>query len=175
MSKKECIELGIKMDERYEDLMVEIEDGRRRHRGDEMKNTLLLSRLKNLPNDMTLEILLNKGNKAFQKKHYNNAAKDFSYCIDKIMIEITSKDTKIKESNRLAKLYAKRADCNFNLAQTQQNERLADKAISDCVYVLETGFFDKNLIESDIDLCNNLKNLHKKAIQLKMNISNSGR
>ena len=129
--------------------------------------TLTSARLKSLPANVTLESLINKANKAFQLKHYSNAVRIYTFSIDKVLMEKTIFKMSNNEKIRLAKLYGKRAECNFEMGKSQRSEKNVSKVIDDCCFVLETGIFKKDLIEAEFELSANLKQLLKKATQLK--------
>ena len=139
---------------------------------DLFSRTLTSARLKSLPNNVTLEVLINKANKAFQLKHFSNAVRIYTFSIDKFLMEKTIFKMTDNEKIRLAKLYGKRAECNFEMGKSQRSEKNIGKVIDDCSFVLETGIFKRDLIEAEFELSNNLKQLLKKATQLKEDLSN---
>jgi DNA-nicking Smr family endonuclease len=158
----------MKMDEEFKN---KVKSGALIKINEKVNRSLLLARLKSLPPGITIDELMTKANKAMQKKNYANAARNFSFCIDKIWVDTSLEDFKTRKTTvRLARLYGKRIECNFELAKAQRSEKIVEKVLADCICVLETGVLIQDIVKAEIDLWENLKQIHKKAIQLKLDI-----
>ena len=129
------------------------------------------ARLRNLPVDVSTEQLLKTATVALQRKNYRYAVKNFYFVIDRLVMETPIYKMSITQKIQLAKLYGKRAECNLELAKSGRSLRYTDKTIDDCVFVLEIGIFNIDLIEQEVELSNKLRQLHAKAKQLKTELT----
>ena len=121
------------------------------------RRALSSARLSALPSDVTVEQLTNRAHKWFQRKHYANALRNFSFSIDKLLLEKPIYKMETVEQIRLAKLYCKRAECNLELAKQHCSERIADKVLDDYAFVMQIGVFKTSTIEAELDLCANFR------------------
>ena len=121
------------------------------------RRALSSARLSALPSDVTVEQLTNRAQKWFQRKHYANALRNFSFSIDKLLLEKPIYKMETVEQICLAKLYCKRAECNLELAKQHRSERIADKVLDDYAFVMQIGVFKTSIIEDELDLCANFR------------------
>jgi DNA-nicking Smr family endonuclease len=136
--------------------------------------TLMAARSRALPSNITIEQLSNRAYSAMQRHHFSNAVKNFSFAIDKLMIETPISRMDDAEKRRLIKFYAKRAECNLELAKANHSEEFILKVLEDCSFVLETGVFVRAFVEAETEICACLKKLLKKAQELKEEIGTYG-
>ena len=131
------------------------------------RRALSSARLSSLQSGVTVEQLIDKAHKSLQRKHYASALRNFSFSIDKLLLEKPIIKMLKKEQIRFAKLYCKRAECNLELFKQRRSEKNVDYILDDYAFVMQIGVFNKEYIDSEIELCANFRQFKTKATQLK--------
>ena len=131
------------------------------------RRALSSARLSSLKNDITVDQLIDRAHKSLQHKHYVSALRNFNFSIDKLLLEKPIVQMLKKEQIRFAKLYCKRAECNLELAEKNRSEKNADNILNDYAFVMQIGVFNKEYIDSDVELCEKFRHFKTKATKLK--------
>ena len=129
-------------------------------------NSVTSARMLNFDH-FTLDHLLSMANQSLASLHFKDARKFFTYAIDKIQMDNCVEELSSAQKARLIKLFAKRAQCNLELARMRNSVPNADKCVEDCAYVLQTGLFEKSTLEANSDVCQQMKLFKEQAQHLK--------